>query len=251
MLTANKQKLIVSLQQKKNRQEQNMFVVEGIKIVSEYILTTTFIVEVFINDADNLSQAVLNEASLKNIPITISDENVMRKISSHQTPQHCIALVKIPKSYLNFESLKSEICIALDNLQDPGNLGTIIRTADWFGIKNIVCSDNTVDCYNPKVVQATMGSLCNVNIHYVDLNSFLQNCKTQHFKIYGTIMNGSDLKKVKIEKGSVLLFGNEANGVTENNIKLMDEGITIKKHLNTFAESLNVATSVAIILSSI
>jgi TrmH family RNA methyltransferase len=251
MLTNNKQKLIVSLQQKKYRNEHQLFVIEGVKIISEFILSTNLITEVFISHENQLSAEVMSAAAAKGIEIALADEKSIQRISTQSTSQHCIALAKIFAHQTAIESLKNEVSIVLDQIQDPGNLGTIIRTADWFGIKNIYCSVDTVDCYNSKVVQSSMGSLCNVNLHYVSLQDLLSQTKLLGIKVFGTLLNGNALKETSIEKGSMLVFGNEANGISAEIKEYIDQAITISKSASTHAESLNVATTVAIVLASI
>jgi len=249
MLTNSKQKLIQSLQMKKFRNEHNLFVVEGLKIVSELILNSNFITEVLIGEKVILDSSVIEIAKSKNIEIIACDDKVLQKISSHTTPQNCIALAKIIKQEIDFGYIKNQKVIALDNIQDPGNLGTIFRSADWFGIKNIVCSTYTVDCYNPKVVQASMGSLCNVNIFYVDLNIFLKQAHDLKMNIYGTLLNGISIENISLSAAGVLLLGNEANGISEKNLPFITQAITIDKSETTFAESLNVAIATAICCS--
>lgn len=251
MLTNNKQKLIQSLQQKKYRNEHRLFVIEGVKIISEFVQFTNLVTEIYLSKEDILSEEIRQLAEEKNISITVTDERSLARMSSLTTPPNCLAVARMLDSSLALESLRDEVVVVLDQVQDPGNLGTIIRSCDWFGVKNIVCSEDTVDCYNPKVVQASMGSLCNVAMHYVKLNSFLETAKNAGLNVLGTLLNGVDAKQLTIAKGSVIVFGNEANGISEEVKALIDTAITILPSKSAHAESLNVATTVAIVLSKI
>lgn len=167
--------------------------------------------------------------------------NELEKISALQTPQGILALIEIPINDSFNEDQTDGITIVLDGIQDPGNLGTIIRTADWFGFKEIVCSENTVDIYNPKVIQATMGSLARVKVSYANLESILMISKLPK---YGTLLNGNNLFQTQWPKKGYLIFGSEGNGITDNILKLITHPITIPGAGNT--ESLNVAISAAI-----
>ena len=171
----------------------------------------------------------------------------IEKISTLKTPQEVIGLVKIPKwPLLNYNLLKNKFSLVLDGVQDPGNMGTIIRTADWFGITDIICSDDTVDVYNPKVVQATMGSLSRINVHYVDLESVLSETK---LPVYGALLNGENIYSSDFGNEGLVVMGNEGNGLTEKVKQLITKAITIPGAGN--AESLNVAIATAIFCSEI
>ena len=159
-------------------------------------------------------------------------------------PSDVLAIVKIPELQKNFDF--SGFNIALDNIKDPGNFGTIIRICDWFGIKNIYCSENTVDLYNPKVVQSTMGSISRVNVFYTNLNRMISNLK-DCVVVYGTVINGTDIQECEISENSLIVFGNESHGISQEIINLTKEKITITKKGQ--AESLNVSVSVGIILN--
>lgn len=166
----------------------------------------------------------------------------LEKISTLHTPQGILALVHIPdKQEIDFKSFKNTFSLMLDDLQDPGNFGTIIRTADWFGIKNIICSENTVEAYNPKTVQATMGSLCRINIFYTHLNSFLTNVK---LPIFGALLAGNNIYKTDWGKQGIILLGNEGHGISAELLDKITVAVTIPQIGS--AESLNVAVSAAI-----
>mgnify|MGYP003574936763 FL=1 len=164
-----------------------------------------------------------------------------------QTPQSILALVHIPSQKdIDINLLKNQFSLVLDDVQDPGNLGTIIRTADWFGIKNIICSENTVEAYNPKTVQSTMGSLCRINIQYTSLNSFLTKAK---LPIYGALLNGANIYQTRWGNEGLILLGNEGHGISKELIEKINFPVTIPRFGE--AESLNVAVSAAIFCSEI
>ncbi len=236
MLSKNRIKFLNSLQKKKFRLQNRLFIAEGIKVIkeflkSDYVLETLYTTtDVFILPAEKVQ--------------FISAEE-LRKISLLTTPQVALAVFKMPAET---STVNDKFSIALDGVRDPGNLGTIIRLCDWFGIKNLVCSTDTVDCYNPKVVQATMGSLSRVNISYVDLPTFLASCK---HPIYGAFMDGHSVyeKGFSSSKG-ILVLGNEANGISVEVEKYVTQRTSIPQFGKTKeTESLNVATASAIFLS--
>nr|WP_294936826.1 RNA methyltransferase [uncultured Flavobacterium sp.] len=236
MLSKNQIKLITSLQQKKYRKQQQLFFAEGIKVIQE-LLNSNFVLEhIFVTDA-----------IFPKIPkdkITVITEAELKKISALATPNNCLALFKIPAEQPVSEN---GLVLALDDIRDPGNLGTIVRLADWFGIKQIVCSAETVDVFNPKVVQATMGSITRVNMIYTDLAEFLQQTK---LPVFGTFMDGKNIYKSDLPAEGIIVMGNEANGISAEIEKLTTQRISIPRFGDLQqTESLNVATATAIILS--
>nr|WP_317127307.1 RNA methyltransferase [Albibacterium bauzanense] len=173
-----------------------------------------------------------------------SDE--LKKISALTNPQGILAVFKIPHYDLKVEDLRNKFSLALDFIQDPGNLGTIIRTADWFGMNTLICSMNTADIYNPKVIQASMGSLARIKVFYYDLKEWLPKCK---LKIYGATLDGESIYETDFGKEGIILMGNEGSGIQADLIPLISERITIPRFGR--AESLNVAISSAIICSEL
>ena len=238
MLSKNQIKLIQKLHQKKYRNELNLFIVEGKKSINEFL------------QADYTPQLLIaTEAFTTSVPqhlITPVSKDELRKVSTLQNPDEGLAVFQQPK---HKGILQEGVIVALDNVQDPGNLGTIIRLCDWFGVETLLCNTQTVDCYNPKVVQASMGSLTRVAVHYLDLAAFLT---TTALPVYTMDLEGENLYTATFPKDCILILGNEANGISSEVRALSNEVITIprfSKHQRT--ESLNVAMAGAIILSEV
>ena len=236
MVSKNQIKLITSLQQKKFRQKSQLFIAEGVKVIQE-LLQSNFVLEhLYVSEG-----IFLEIPSEKRTSVT---ENDLKKITCLSTPNNCLALFQIPTQK---KQEISGLTIVLDDIRDPGNMGTIIRLCDWYGVNNIICSDQTVDIYNPKVVQATMGSIARVNVYYENLNTFLP---TLDLPIYGTFMDGKNVYKEILPKNAILVLGNEANGISTEIEKLTTNKIAIPKFGSIKkAESLNVAMATAIFLS--
>jgi len=236
MVSKNQIKRITALQQKKYRYEQQLFFAEGVKVIGELLqsdfeLEHLYATEDLFPEIASPSKTIISEADLK-------------KISALATPNNCLALFKIPQPQ---PITNNGLIVALDNIRDPGNLGTIMRLCDWFGVEQLVCSHETVDIYNPKVVQATMGSLSRVAIHYVDLAAFLSETK---LPVFGTFMDGKNIYCEKLPDTGIVVFGNEANGISERIAKKVHKKIAIPRFGSLQqTESLNVATATAIILS--
>ncbi|MBR1620541.1 MAG: RNA methyltransferase [Prevotella sp.] len=249
MISKNKIKLIHSLKQKKHRDNERLFIAEGPKVVSDLIdffpPTAIFCMEQWISNNHRL---IGNETE-----INIVSEEELRKISQLQNPQKVLALFSIEKYNNKFITKKissDKLSIALDGIQDPGNLGTIIRIADWFGIENIICSNESADVFNPKVIQATMGSIARVNVFYTNLYAYL-NSLPEDFPIYATLLDGENVYKKQLTSGGIIVMGNEGNGISPEIKKI----ITNKLYIPTFqtstnkADSLNVAVATAIVCS--
>jgi TrmH family RNA methyltransferase len=235
MLSKNQIKLIKSLGQKKIRQQLGLFTVEGVKGINEF-LNSDFVCERL------FTTELIFEAS--NEVLTQITEVELKKISALKNPNTALAIFKIPKIVAPSEV---GLIIALDDVRDPGNLGTIIRLCDWYGVKDLICSLNTVDCYNSKVVQATMGSLTRVNVVYTDLEVYLDSRQKTAF---GTFMTGENIYTTDLPNEGIVVLGNEANGISEGIRKKIDKHITIPQFGNTpSTESLNVANATAIVLS--
>ena len=233
-LSKNHLKLITSLSQKKYRHKYKLFIVEGIKVVQE-----------FLNSSYELEILFSTECSFSYLDSFIEvSEQELKKISSLKTPNKVIALFKIP---VEKNSSSSGLIVALDAINDPGNLGTIIRLCDWFGVDQLLCSKETVDCYNTKVVQSSMGSLTRVAISYIDLKEYLTSVS---IPIFIADMDGDNIYEMKPPTSAVLVMGNEANGISNSIKQIVSTKITIPRYGNSqLTESLNVATATAILLS--
>jgi RNA methyltransferase, TrmH family len=236
MVSKNQIKLITSLVQKKYRKEHQLFIAEGEKVIHE-LLQSDF-------ELKNLyCSKPMFPRILEPIKTIISDHD-LKKISALTTANDCLAVFRIPNQK---EIANSGLILALDDIRDPGNLGTIIRLCDWFGINQIICSDQTVDIYNPKVIQATMGSISRVNVNYVNLEVYLSETKVS---VFGTFMDGENIYKKQLAQNGIIVLGNEAKGISEAIEKLVTQKIAIPRFGNMqVTESLNVATAAAIILS--
>ena len=235
MVSDKQIKIIKSLKLKKNRIKHNLFVAEGDKTILE-LITAGF----NINSLCSINRQI---EGVKNSVIQLSKPE-LNKISNLSNPKNSLGVFEIPKpKKINYNKL----IIGLDNISDPGNLGTIIRLCDWFGIEDLICSFDTVDCYNPKVVQASMGSISRVNITYLDLQKTLEN---NSLKTYGTYMQGDSIFEINEIKNGVILFGNEANGINPNLSKFIDKRLSIPRFGKLKkTESLNVANALSIVLS--
>ncbi|WP_316736480.1 RNA methyltransferase [Pedobacter aquatilis] len=243
MLSKSQISFIKSLHQKKYRKENSLFLVEGIKSIKEFIQSNYQIHTIFYNT----EQYHLLPKLPANINLFEVNNAELSKISTLQTPQGFLAVVHFPKtSAVDLKSLKNQFTIILDGVQDPGNLGTIIRTADWFGFKKIICSDDCVEVYNPKTVQATMGSLARVNIYYENLVSILD--KTD-IPVFGALLDGNSIYKVDWGNEGLIILGNEGKGITTEVIEKINKPVTIPRI--GAAESLNVAVSAAIFCAEI
>ena len=236
MLSKNQIKLITSLQQKKQRFANQLFFAEGIKVIQELVESNFELVHLYStqNDFEEVSEDKK----------TLISENELKKISALATQNSCLGVFRIQADK---KIIESGLILALDSIRDPGNLGTILRLCDWFGIDQIVCSKDAVDIYNPKVVQATMGSIARVNVNYIDLENFIG--QTQ-LPVFGTFMQGSTIYKTDLPQEGIIVMGNEANGISPELEKLIKNRLTIPRFGSLQkTESLNVATATAIVLS--
>lgn len=243
MLSKSQISYIKSLHQKKYRKESGIFIIEGIKSIIEFINSSYQIHSIYYTFQYS-SSLPKNNANIKLFEVNNVE---LEKISTLQTPQGILALVHIPaQQKIDAKSLHNSFSLVLDNVQDPGNFGTIIRTADWFGIKNIICSENTVEAYNPKTVQSTMGSLSRINLFYTNLNSFLSETT---LPVFGALLDGNNIYKTNWGNEGLILLGNEGHGIGADLIKKITIPVTIPNFGE--AESLNVAVSAAIFCSEL
>lgn len=242
MITKNQIKLIRSLREKKNRVETGLFIVEGEKSVLE-LLNSDFIIDFLLVTKEFFTK---NKTALekKVINVEIIEQTELEKLGSFETNDSALAVVK-QKENIEPEFEDNGLTLVLDEIKDPGNLGTIIRISDWYGIRNIIASQETVDFYNPKVIAASKGSFLRINMFYTDLKSYLAKQKTQ---IFGTFLDGKNIYEMKLPKNGIIVMGNESNGISKEMKKFVTEKITIPAYGK--AESLNVAIATAIVLDN-
>ena len=237
MVSKNQIKLITGLQQKKYRKQHELFIAEGIKVIQELLNSNFELYHIYTTGEQDFTSVAPDK-------VTLITPEELRKISALTTPNDCLALFKTLKPSSIDEN---NLIIALDDVRDPGNLGTIIRLCDWFGIKQIFCSIQCVDMYNSKVVHATMGSLARVNVVYTDLEGFLSNTA---LPVFGTFMDGDNIYTMQLPHKGIIIMGNEANGISPEVEKQVTKRVSIPRFGDLQqTESLNVATATAIILS--
>jgi TrmH family RNA methyltransferase len=243
MLVKSQAKYIQSLSQKKFRDEENAFVAEGPKIINELISTSNvallhlYALEKWMEDNASLIK------SFHANQITEIKDSELERISFLQTPNQVLSVFKKP--FFGKPSFENKITLLLDGIQDPGNLGTIIRTADWFGIENIICSNESADVFNPKTVQSTMGSISRIQVVYEDLKLFME--KHSSISVYATAVNGENLFGMNAIKEGFILIGNESKGINKDLLELAKQQITIPK--TGGAESLNAAVAAGILMA--
>lgn len=245
-LSKNKLKLITSLDRKKIRDQEGLFVVEGHKSISEFVgagMKAVFAV---------CTSKVADSIGDVGCSVDVVEFDEMKKVSLLTTPSQALAIFPIPRHRIADDIGEQDMILVLDGIQDPGNLGTIVRICSWFGIDNILCSIDTVDCYNPKVVQATMGSLAYVAVHYVDLVPFLAaNAVSKKLPVYGTFLDGNNIYGEALTPKGFVVMGNEGNGICEDVAKYVDNRLFIPNFANKgkSVESLNVSSATSIIVS--
>lgn len=237
-MTKNDIQRIRSLSDKKGRAEHGLFLAEGAKLVGEMLASSLDVVQVFKLDTVG-----------DRLPGEVIAPSQMERISALKTSSEVAALVRIPRYELRAETVCTGLCLALDGVQDPGNMGTILRLADWFGLSDVICSENSADCFNPKVVQATMGAIARVRVHYTSLEGFLEQAAALGTPIYGTFLDGGNLYDAQLSSRGVVVMGSEGRGISD----------PVARHINRrlyippfppgapTSESLNVAVATAII----
>jgi TrmH family RNA methyltransferase len=249
MISKNRAKFIISLQKKKVRDEERVFVIEGDKIVREFLASGISIQSLIAKPEfiSSIPGEVLNKVS--EVEDVSYDE--LKVISTLKTPHNALAIIQMPDRDLNPEEVNKELCVALDFVQDPGNLGTIIRAAGWFGIKNIICSTDCVDVYNPKVIQASMGALLHVNIFYSDLKKFLKTTEKDNNRVFGTVLEGDSIYSHKLENKGIILLGNESKGISPELFPFITDKIMIPKFSKGKhgIDSLNVGMAASVVFS--
>jgi RNA methyltransferase, TrmH family len=258
MLSKNQVKLISSLGAKKFRAEHGLFIAEGVKIVEELLRSSINVKQVFatgdwIAGYSSLPTAHLpagaqpahRQAGSQLIEVS---ESELAKISQLTTPNQVLAVAEIPSYELDIEKLEGKLTLVLDDIRDPGNLGTIIRIADWFGITDVICSESSVDAWNPKVVQATMGSIARVQVHYGDLQKIIPSVK---IPVYGAVLGGDSIYEKELAREGLIVIGNESKGISPGVTDLLTDKLTIPNYSQNNplgeAESLNAAIATAVI----
>lgn len=249
MITRNQVKMILSLQKRKVREESSMFVIEGDKLVREFILAGNRVALLAGKPEwiDGEPDSVITGADEI---VTVSYDE-LRRISSLRTPHNVLAIAPMKKGHFSEGILRGRLTPALECVQDPGNLGTIIRIAAWFGIENIICSPDSVDFYNPKVIQATMGAFMHVSVWYMPLDGLLEKAAGEGIPVYGTVMDSTSVYESDLGREGIILFGNESRGISEALLRHVTNRITIPGPGKPVAglESLNVSMATAIVCS--
>lgn len=241
MITKNTIKLIQSLKQQKYRKEQQLLVVEGRKMVAELMDSGFDVVGLYATER----YLEVNETHFDGLE-TVTEVQ-MEQMSGQDTAPGILAVARQPKSTVIDD--KSPVVLALDGIANPGNMGTIIRTADWFGIRNIVCSTDCVEIWNPKVIQATMGSIFRMNIVETDLEAYLAKNKSEGKAIYGALLNGENLFEKHGKMEGIVVIGSESHGIRPNILPLITHPITIPRAEGSLTESLNASVAAAIIMA--
>ena len=247
MLSKSRISLIDSMSRKKGRDNSGLFLAEGQKLVSDLI-----------NAGMKLNVLVATKHWSPNCDISrhipepeIVPENDFKKLSHLKTPQNVLALFEQPDWTFDKSKCNNDLILGLDGIQDPGNMGTILRIADWFGIYDVVCSVDTADVFNPKVVQATMGAIARVRVHYLNLEQFCEEYKSSGNQIYGTFLEGDNIYSSHLEQKGLIIIGNEGNGIRPEIEKIVSRKITIPSFSKeeTCTESLNAGVAAAIVCS--
>jgi RNA methyltransferase, TrmH family len=249
MISKTRIKFIRSLQNKKVRDEEGLFVIEGDKLVKEFLLAKVPI-HTLVAKPEFITGL---RPDLKMLVSTIEDVKYeeLKQMSTLKTPHNALAIVPIQEPEFNISEITNQFCVALDFVQDPGNMGTIIRAAGWFGIKNIVCSPDCVDVYNPKVIQSSMGALLHVNVFYRDLKILLAFALKSSVPVFGTLLEGDSIYTHKLDNKGIILLGNESKGISDELLPFITEKIKIPRFSNTREgiDSLNVGMAASVVFS--
>jgi TrmH family RNA methyltransferase len=255
MLSKSQISFINSLHQKKFRKEHQLFIAEGEKVVAELLSSSFKVKRIFCTPP--FIQKYENRKKDNSTEWTVVTEDELKKISALTTPNEVVAVAEIPSYQMDESELKNSLSFVLDDVNDPGNLGTIIRIADWFGIRNVICSSQTADCYNPKAAQASMGSLFRVKVHYTDLEKFFEsNRRGNKIPVYGASLQGEIIYSTELSSHGVIVLGSESKGFHENITKYFTRHLYIPSfpsgssgEIISSPDSLNVAVAAAIVCS--
>jgi TrmH family RNA methyltransferase len=247
MISKNKSKFIISLQKKKVRDEERVYVIEGDKLVREF-LDAGIPLKNIIAKPEFIS-SLKTEMTMNVEEIEEVSYEELKKISTLKTPHNAIAIVPMAEKHADLTEIFRSLCVALDSVQDPGNLGTIIRAAAWFGIKNIICSNDCVDVYNPKVIQASMGAFLHVNVNYYNLKEVMLKARVNNISVFGALLEGKSIYNHKLDNKGIILLGNESKGISPDIIPFVTEKIMIPKFCDARQgiDSLNVGMAASII----
>lgn len=249
MISKSKSKFIIALQKKKKRDEEKLFVIEGDKLVKEFLQAEKKI-SILVAKPEFINALPLNLIRFVNEIQEVSYEE-LKHISTLTTPHNALAVVPMPESDMDSSLVLEQLCVGLDFVQDPGNLGTIIRAAAWFGIRNIVCSTDCVDVYNSKVIQASMGAILHVNVWYSDLKKLAILANERKIPVFATMLEGTSIYNHKLDNKGIILFGNESKGISDELTPYITAKIMIPKFNISAAgiDSLNVSMAASIVFS--
>jgi len=249
MLSKNKANYIISLQKKKVRDEERLFVIEGDKLVKEFLLARVPVKTLVAKPEFLNSLPLFLKQGIAEIVPASYDE--LKRISTLKTPHNALAVIVMPESVPDPAELKKGLTVALECIQDPGNLGTIIRAAAWFGLKNIYCSHDCVDEYNPKTIQASMGAILHVNVFYTDLKELLRKAAENNLPVFGAVLEGESIYNYKLTSTGIILLGNESKGISDELLPLITDKIMIPRLTDGTSgiDSLNVSMAASVIFS--
>jgi TrmH family RNA methyltransferase len=249
MISKSKAKFIISLQRKKIRDDEGLYIIEGDKIVMEFLASKNP-VKILVAKPEFLSSLPADLIRFVNEIVAVSYEE-LKTISTLKTPHNVLAIVPMQEHVMNTSVVLEQLCVVLDCIQDPGNLGTIIRAAGWFGIKNIVCSSDCVDVYNPKVIQASMGALLHVSVKYYDLKKLLEVAAAENIPVFGTMLEGKSIYSHMLGNKGIIVLGNESKGISDELIPFITEKIMIPKYNTAIQgiDSLNVGMAASVVFS--
>jgi RNA methyltransferase, TrmH family len=249
MITKGKLKFIHSLRKKKVREEEQLFVIEGDKLVKEFLMAKAQVITLIAKPEFIGSLPLSLKSRINEIEPVSYDE--LKKISSLKTPHNALAVVRMPGRDTGFSEPVKELSVVLDSVQDPGNLGTIVRAAGWFGIKTIFCSEDCVDIYNPKVIQASMGAILNVNVQYTNIGDLLKHAAEAGISVYGTMLEGEPIYSRDLGPEGVIVLGNESKGISPGLYPFIQHRVTIPRFNESVygIDSLNVGMAASVIFS--
>jgi TrmH family RNA methyltransferase len=249
MISKNRIKQILSLQNKKARDEKRLYTIEGDKLVKEY-LQSGHRFRLLAAKPEFIAALMPEEKRLADeiLPVSFDD---LKMISNLKTPHNAIGVIPFPQVSTDLHNILEDLCVALEFIQDPGNLGTIIRSAAWFGLRNIVCSEDCVDCFNPKVIQSSMGAILHVNVHYMNLKDFMEAAHDNNIPVFGAMIKGKSIYEQRLDKKGVIVLGNESRGISEEIIPYITRRIMIPRFSSSTSgiDSLNVSMAASIIFS--